>query len=406
MNVIVFEDKYINDLNPISINHASFEIKCGILTNLERIVNNFDSNEIKFILIVRDNLKELVQEKFPRFTVNPNVIPNGLFVNGAALWNKEKLKKIQEGHAFSNLGRLLSFKSNKQIDQENFHEYLQDISKVTSDLDVEIITYQWELIDKIEKYINLDINELSKSSEFVKHYTGTQNLNQSIIKIGSNENIFLHENSMVEPGTILDSRNGPIILNHGALVESGSIIKGPVFVDNNSIINNATKLKSNVIIGPNCKVGGEISNSIFNGFSNKQHDGFLGHSIIGEWVNLGANTNTSNLKNNYSKIKFNFSDKIVETNKQFLGVIIGDYSRSAIGTLFNTGTYVGLGANIFSNNFSKKYIKSFSWGDSEVVDFSKFIQTIKLMKQRRNKKITEVEIKFLQKLYENSSKIS
>lgn len=403
MNIIIFEDKYIKDLNPISINHASFEMKCGIFTNLERIVNNFDKSETKFILIVRDNLKDLIQERFPRFIVNPNVIPKGLFVNGAALWNRQNLKKIQEGHAFSNSSRLLSFKLDEEIKHEKFHIYLEDISKVTSDLDVEIITYPWNLIDKINKYINSDISELRESEEFVNQYTGNQNLSKSVIKIENKENIYIHKNSTVEPGTILDSRNGPIILNQGSLIESGSIIRGPVFIDNNSIINNATKLKNNVIVGPNCKVGGEISNSIFNGFSNKQHDGFLGHSIVGEWVNLGANTNNSNLKNNYSKIKFNFSKKIIDTNKQFLGVIIGDYSRSAIGTLFNTGTYVGLGANIFSNDFSKKYINSFSWGKSEVVDFSKFIQTIKIMKQRRNRNLTEIEIKFLQKLYENSS---
>mgnify|MGYP003300546347 CR=1 FL=1 len=169
--------------------------------------------------------------------------------------------------------------------------------------------------------------------------------------------------------------------------KAGAIIKGPVFIDKNSIVKSGTKLNGNIIIGPKCKVGGEISSTIFHGFSNKVHDGFIGNCYIGEWVNLGANTNNSNLKNNYSKVKFVFSDKVIETNKLFLGAMIGDYTRTGISTMINTGSYFGLGTNIFGSGFQNKYISSFAWGKDEVVDFNKFISTIKIIKDRRKEKL-------------------
>ena len=181
--------------------------------------------------------------------------------------------------------------------------------------------------------------------------------------------------------------------------------KGQIFIDNQDISKHSLySLRKNISLGPNCKIGGEISNVIFQGYSNKQHDGFLGNSFIGEWVNLGANTNNSNLKNNYSKIKFNFSDRVIDTKKTFLGVMIGDFSRTGISTMINTGSYIGLGANVFGAGFQKKYINSFNWGEGEFVEFNKFIETIKIMKKRRSKELSDFEVLFLRNLYDNCTK--
>ena len=207
------------------------------------------------------------------------------------------------------------------------------------------------------------------------------------------------KNCNIQSGCILDASNGPIILNENVIIESGSIIKGPIYIDKNSQVNNGAKLKGNNLIGPYCKIGGEITNSIFYGYSNKQHDGFLGNSFVGEWVNIGANTNNSNLKNNYSKIKFKFPDTIIDTQKLFLGVMIGDFSRIGISTMINSGSYIGLGANVFGGDFQNKYIPSFSWGKNDIVNFNKLIEIIKIMKSRRSEKISNIELLFLQKKY-------
>ena len=172
----------------------------------------------------------------------------------------------------------------------------------------------------------------------------------------NDQNIYLSDSVKVEAGCILDASKGPIILNNNVTIGFGSIIKGPIFIDQDSIISDGSKLKGNILIGPKCKIGGEVIDAIFHGYSNKVHDGFLGNSYIGEWVNLGANTNNSNLKNNYGKIKFQFNNQILETNKLFLGTMIGDFTRIGISTMINTGSNIGLGSNIFGGGFQDKYI--------------------------------------------------
>tara|TARA_B100001142_G_scaffold330067_1_gene395985 strand:+ start:2600 stop:3781 length:1182 start_codon:yes stop_codon:yes gene_type:complete len=393
MNIIIFEDYNIKNLSPFSINHSSFELKCGVYTNLERIVDCFD-NGTNYYLIVRDELKQIVQEKFPRYTVNPKEIPKGIYLNGAALWSEDNIKKIKNGYAFSSSGNLIAFISDVSISYNDIGDMINKTSKVTSDINIDYISYLWDCIDLFSKYLDYDIKETSNLYQ----------LDDLDFKINP-ENFYFSKDCIIEPGCILDGSNGPIVLGKNVKIESGSIIKGPIFIDEGSIINNGTKLKGNILIGPYCKVAGEITNSIFYGYSNKQHDGFLGHSFIGEWVNLGANTNNSNLKNNYSKIKFNFSDtSIIDTKRLFLGVMIGDFCRTGISTMINTGSYFGLGSNIFGAGFQNKYIPSFNWGQNEIVDFNKFITTIKKMKTRRTKEVSNSEVLFLQNLYNLKTK--
>lgn len=397
MNVIIFEDNNVNNLKPFSINHASFEMKTGIYSNLERILNHimlgFDQ-DINIYLIVRNELKDIIQEKFPKYIVNPEIIPEGIYFNGAAIWNWDHLKNASKGYAFSSSGNLIAFKHNKNIPYNEFSQLVNDISKVTSDIDVKYISYIWDCLE-IEELYNDYLDCLKKDYQSKEQY----NFDESIVRIGNE--FALSPKCKIEPGCILDSSKGPIVINNGTLIEAGAIIKGPIFIDKNSIVKSGSKLNGNIIIGPKCKVGGEVSSTIFHGFSNKVHDGFIGNCYIGEWVNLGANTNNSNLKNNYSKVKFVFSDKVIETNKLFLGAMIGDYTRTGISTMINTGSYFGLGTNIFGSGFQNKYISSFAWGKDEVVDFNKFISTIKIIKDRRKEKLSDFELIFLQNLYKN-----
>ena len=401
MNIIIFEDLNISNLNPFSINHASFEIRCGILSNLDRIINVF-GEEANYYLIVRKQIKNLIQEKYPRYTVNPKSIPEGVYLNGAAIWNKKYIQKISSGYAFSSSGNLVAFNSNDKINFEDISDVINKVSGVTSDININYISYLWDCIDYFKSILLNDIELLeliSNGDEFKDELTNNSLIDNSSILINK-KNIYLDKTSTIEPGCILDANKGPIVFSNNVLIESGAIIKGPIFIDKHSIIKSGSKLNSNILIGPECRIGGEITSTIFQGYSNKQHDGFLGNSFIGEWINLGANTNNSNLKNNYGKIKFNFSNKIVDTNKIFLGVMIGDFTRTGISTMINTGSYMGLGANIFGEGFQNKHIESFAWGKDDVTNFDKFIETIKIIKSRRNKKLLDSEISFLKSYYE------
>ncbi len=388
MNIIIFEDLNTDNLNPFSINHASFEMKCGLYTNLERIVNNFNE-DLNIHLVVRDELKELIQERFPQYEVNPNEIHKGICLNGAVVWDDKLIKKVMKDSdsSFSSSGNIIAFKNN--INSQNIRNSLNQKLNKSIEVNANYISYIWECIDLFKSIIVIDIKNLDNKSisEF-----------NDVVMLNKNQ-IFKDNTSIIESGSILDASKGPIILAENVLIESGAILKGPLFIDKNSIISNGSKLKGNILIGPNCKIGGEVTNTIFHGYTNKVHDGFLGDSYIGEWVNIGANTNNSNLKNNYSSIKFNFPRQTIDTKRTFLGVMIGDFTRLGISTMINTGSYFGLGCNIFGSGFQDKHIESFAWGRDSIVDFEKLIETIKLMKDRRSKKLTKIEIKLLKNLY-------
>ena len=185
-------------------------------------------------------------------------------------------------------------------------------------------------------------------------------------------------------------------------INIGSLIEGPIYIGESTTVNIGSKLRAHSSFGPQCRIGGEIENSIIQGYSNKQHDGFLGHSYIGEWVNIGANTNTSDLKNNYNSIRISISGSdVIETGHKLLGSIVGDHVKTGISTMLNTGTYIGLGATIFGSGFQPKHVRSFSWGSEDVIDFDKFINTARTVKNRRGKTLSEIEISTFKNAYES-----
>lgn len=198
----------------------------------------------------------------------------------------------------------------------------------------------------------------------------------------------------IEPGAsikaaIINAEAGPVYIGRGADVQEGAILKGPVSIGEGAVINPATRLRQDTTIGPGCKVGGEISNCVFHSNSNKAHDGFLGNSVIGSWCNLGADTNSSNLKNNYASVKVWSYEKeaMIDTGLQFCGLIMGDHSKAGINTMFNTGTVVGVGANIFGGGFPETFIPSFSWGGPqqkwEEYQIDKMLDTARKVMARR-----------------------
>lgn len=238
--------------------------------------------------------------------------------------------------------------------------------------------------------------------------TGLQSVFESGIAINATctnpENIYIHSSATVEPGCIIIAEEGPVIIQEGATIEAGSILRGPISVGKQAIIKMRTRIYGGTTVGPVCKVGGEISNCIFHSYSNKAHDGFTGNSIFGQWVNLGADTNTSNLKNNYSTVRITdwHSQQTVETEAQFLGTIMGDHSKTAINTMLNTGTICGVSANIFMNGFPPKYIPSFAWAgspDFSIYKLDKALEAMEAMMKRRDIELTPAYKKMMQHLF-------
>jgi UDP-N-acetylglucosamine diphosphorylase/glucosamine-1-phosphate N-acetyltransferase len=189
-------------------------------------------------------------------------------------------------------------------------------------------------------------------------------------------------------------------------VLEGVMIRGPLAVCGQAVIKMGAKIYGATTIGPGCKVGGEINNVVFFANSNKAHDGYLGNAVIGEWCNLGADTNCSNLKNNYSEIKIwdEAANKSVTTGLTFCGLLMGDHSKCAINSMFNTGTVVGVSCNIYGGGFPEKFIRSFSWGGVETTkpyDFNRAMETADRMMARRNKKLSGDEIEMYRHIFDN-----
>lgn len=215
------------------------------------------------------------------------------------------------------------------------------------------------------------------------------------------ENIFVEEGVKAK-FCIINAENGPVYLGKNCEIQEGVMIKGPLALCEGSVLNMGAKLKGDNVIGPFCKVGGEVSNSVFFGYSNKAHDGFLGNSVIGEWCNLGADTNTSNLKNNYGPVKiYDYKSKVLQdTGLTFCGLAMGDHAKAGINTMFNTGTVVGIGANIFGADFPEKYVPAFSWGnEDEKYELDKFLEAESRVLARRNKQISAAYARMIKQIY-------
>lgn len=256
----------------------------------------------------------------------------------------------------------------------------------------------WDLFRKNDTAIRADFDLITRNRK-------TQALSGSVTVIGDRNLVFLEEGARAE-ACILNTTGGPVYLGKEAEIMEGSVVRGPLALCEHATLKLSTKIYGATTIGPHSKVGGEVSNSVILGYSNKAHDGFLGNSVIGEWCNLGADTNTSNLKNNYGSVKlFNYASKAqIDTGLQFCGLIMGDHSKSGINTMFNTGTVAGLACNIYGGGFPETVIPSFSWGGSggfEPYKLEKLFETAEKVYERRGLVLTVTDRSIISFVYQH-----
>jgi UDP-N-acetylglucosamine diphosphorylase/glucosamine-1-phosphate N-acetyltransferase len=214
------------------------------------------------------------------------------------------------------------------------------------------------------------------------------------------KDIFIEEGAIIK-SSILNAEDGPIYIGKNCKIEEGSIIQGPFGMLDRSVVAMGARIRPGVSLGPKCIIGGEVKNTVFQSFSNKAHDGYIGDSLIGSWCNIGAGTTSSNLKNNWSHIRIwdQEAGKENDTGRQKLGLIMGDYCMVAIGTLFNTGSVIGVGCSLFNHSFTTKHLASFSWGDDEVYIFKEFVKSIEQMKSSKKEIFKDEEVELLMHVY-------
>ncbi|WP_185872691.1 putative sugar nucleotidyl transferase [Blattabacterium cuenoti] len=385
------EIEWIN-LLPITFTKTISKIRIGILTIQDRwekyiggksiiCTKNFLSK--KYILKKKLNIKNILM-------INSSFLPNdellqllfNLKENEAIFCSKTKTMVATRTSTSSSSYKTITKLNNK-------YKKIYSLDKVI------YIKNIWDLFVNNDKVLRQDFDFLTKKKK-------------SFSLLGPNyiidkKNIFLEED-LYSYNVVLNAKIGPIYIEKGVQILEGSMIRGPAAICRNSLLNMGTKIYGATTIGPQCKVGGEIKNSIFISYSNKAHDGFVGDSIIGEWCNIGAGTNISNLRNDYSnnnKVWSYEKNNFIIIPIQFFGMIMGDYSKSSINTQFNTATIVGVGANIFGIGFPPKYIPSFSFGNhyNKKISFSQVCETAKRMMQRRNVCFSFIDKTILKYLY-------
>jgi len=373
----------------------------------EKITRCFPEYEV--VLHCRDYLAEAVSEENPGLSVNQISGQECLFVNGRLLALsdfREVSKKVNMNEVYRKGDTVFAAKVeggflNKLksvLNQPLTPEIFENLPSQSGS--EEYITYPWDLIHKNGVQISEDFDALKKGGLIQgKIYEKVTLLNK--------DEIFIGKGAKVKPGVILDAAGGPIYIDEGAEIFPNAVIEGPAYIGAGTKIKVGAKIYEGTSIGPVCKVGGEVEESIIHSYSNKQHDGFLGHSYLGSWINIGADTNNSDLKNNYGNVKVYINGRLVDSGSQFVGLFMGDHAKSGINTMFNTGTTAGVMANIFGGGFPPKFIPSFSWGGAhgfEEYRLEKALDVARRVMERRDIKLSPAQEKVLRQVFEITRK--
>ncbi len=406
--ICIFEDAAYTRLLPLVYIRPVYNLRCGILSLKEKIFHAYPG--AKFALHCRPYLADHMQLRNPGVPVNDVPDEGCLFLNGRIVAGSELVKQIpwKEGReavymqgddlvaARVSGKRLKRIRSGMRslLSPEQF----EGLPRVK--VEVPMISYPWDVIHRNGVELASDVVLLArKRRRTLVVPKGVHIVNKGNVHVGVGTKIY--------PGAVLVAEDGPISIGRNVRILPQATIFGPAYIGDGSIVKTGAQIHGSTSIGPVCKVGGEIEDSVIHGFSNKQHHGFLGHSYIGAWVNMGAGTTNSDLKSNYGSVRVSLGGEPVETGQQFIGLIFGDHSKTAINSMLNAGTVVGVSSNIFGDGFPPKYVPSFSWGAAgetfTTFGIDRAIEVARRVMARRNVRLTTFEEKLFQKLFELTS---
>lgn len=386
MNYILFDSFRRNNLLPLTYLRPVADIRIGILTIREKW-EMYLGNKTSTLT------EAYLRKKYPILQGDDN-----LMINGSVLPNRELVDSIlglKQNEALIKGDVIVAMRVRSVDHERKEDETSEEIREVATDNDFQKISNNWDLFSRNARALEEDYRLIT---------AGRKSRPVSATNRVLGKDIFLEEGARVECA-ILNAETGPIYLGKNSEVMEGAMIRGPFSLGEESTVKMGAKIYGATTIGPHCKVGGEVNNSVFFGYSNKAHDGFMGQSVIGEWCNIGADSNTSNLKNSYEEVKlWNFADQtFVETGLQFCGLIMGDHAKCGINTMFNTGTVVGVGTNIFGHGYQRNYVPGFLWGGNagfRPYEFRKFLDTARRVTERRGITISDVEEEILFTVYQ------
>lgn len=391
MNFLLFDDKSRENLLPLTFTRPVCELRLGILTIREKW-EHLTGYQFSWITA------PYLSEKYPPETGPDNLLINGALLPQHALF--ESVKMLKTGEALLSEQRIMAVRLPAKAVQGFNPDEAALYHAVRYEGSAAFLDFPWQIFGWNGNEIRRDFETLTAGRKS-EPLSATNNLI-------SPENIFAEKGVTMEYATI-NASTGPVYLGRDSEIMEGSLVRGPFALCESSVVKMGAKIYGPTTIGPFSKVGGEINNSLIQAYSNKAHDGFLGNSVIGEWCNIGADSNNSNLKNNYAEVRlWNYAqEKFIPTGLQFCGLIMGDHSKCGINTMFNTGTVVGVSANIFGTGFPRNFVPSFSWGGAHgltVFAIPKAFEVAEVVMNRRNVDFTENDKKILSEIYRMTEK--
>ncbi|MBE7645522.1 GlmU family protein [Tenacibaculum finnmarkense genomovar finnmarkense] len=385
MNYILFDGDVRTALLPFTYTKPVADIRVGILTIREKWEKHLGSTTTTVT-------EEYLEEKYPMVELEENVLLNASFLPTDSL--VDMVRALTKNQAIFKGEDVIAFYTNDSQDEVNFANYEQ-------------IEYQEELLQIRNTWDIFSLNDKAIRADFDLITDGrTSEPIPDTVNCINKKDIFIEEGAKLTFAT-LNASSGPIYIGENAEIMEGVVVRGALAMCENSVLKLGAKIYGATTLGPHCKVGGEVNNSVLMGYSSKGHDGFLGNSVLGEWCNIGADTNNSNLKNNYAEVKLWSYDtgRFAKTGLQFCGLMMGDHSKCGINTMFNTGTVVGVSANIFGSGFPRNFVPSFSWGGaSGFTEYktNKVFEVAEMVMKRRNIEFDEKEQRILSHVFEQT----
>lgn len=397
--ITFFEDNSLKNFHPLTLTRPIYDLRVGILTLGEKWLRTLGIDAQPSGL-QRDHLKHLfpnppsLQPTDSCYWINPRVFPNKKLNN--------RIKKLSKNSVLTDDDTIMA----AHLSAELHNSWLKN-GYNTSDLNESVYSDSYTLLEDIWQIFQFNGDEIIHDLDRIKNKTlvNTEDYTHSILV--DNFPIYVDEEAVIEPGAILYADDGPIYIGKGAHIMANAVVRGPAAICEQSVVKMGAKIYKDTTIGPVCKVGGEVSNVVFHSYSNKAHDGYAGNSVFGQWCNLGADTNTSNLKNNYSTVRFRNweTGEEVDSGQQFIGTIMGDHSKTGINAMLNTGTLCGVCCNLFSDGYPPKYVPSFSWVSGKDVvpyHFEKAIDAMEKMMKRRDVELSPAYKELMHSIFKST----
>ena len=387
MNYILLDSDVRSSLLPFTYTRPVADIRIGILTIREKWE--------KFLGFTTTSItEEYLEDKYPMVELDHNILINASFLPTKNL--VKQVSNLTNNQAIFKGEQVIAFFTSDTQERVDFDSYEQ----VEFKEEVLQIKNTWDIFSLNDKAIKADYDLITQGRTSAPIPEGVHAINK--------ENIFIEEGATVIYSS-LNASEGPIYIGKDAQISEGSLIRGPFAMCDNAVVKMGAKIYGATTLGPYCKVAGEINNSVLFGYSSKGHEGYLGNAVLGEWCNIGAGSNNSNLKNNYAEVKIwsYETDRFAKTGLQFCGLIMGDRSKCGINTMFNTGTVVGVSANIFGSGFPRNFIPSFSWGGASgftTYKTNKVFEVAEVVMKRKDLEFEEQDKRILEHVFELSSK--